>query len=304
MVTPGGVYRGALGFVEAKGFEGSTEALDAMVKAAEVELAWRESVGGGYFTVLVRGSVGAVKAVTDAGARAATAVREVVTVHVIPKPDPVLALPPAASLGYLGAMRPERAVVARALSVEEPVRRKISGAEFDRLVAEGFFGAEERVELIDGEMIVMSPIGDDHSITVSLLDVGLSRVLRPGHFVLIQSPFRVGERRLYPDVLVVRGRHEDFRRRTPTPRDAPLVIEVADSTLVQDRGRKSEAYARGGVAEYWIVDLQARTVEVRHRPLRRRGVYAQSVVHEKGSLLAPATRRKIALASFLGRGEA
>jgi ethanolamine utilization protein EutM len=91
VATPAGGYRSALGFVETKGFVGSTEALDAMTKAAEVELAWRESVGGGYFTVLVRGSVGAVKAATDAGARAAKAVGEVVTVHVIPKPDPQLA---------------------------------------------------------------------------------------------------------------------------------------------------------------------------------------------------------------------
>ena len=86
----GGVYRSAIGLIETKGFVGSTEALDAMTKAADVELAWRESVGGGYFAVLVRGSVGAVKAATDAGARAAKAVGEVVSVHVIPKPDPQL----------------------------------------------------------------------------------------------------------------------------------------------------------------------------------------------------------------------
>ncbi len=88
----GGVYRSAIGLIETKGFVGSTEALDAMSKAADVELAWRESVGGGFFTVLVRGSVGAVKAATDAGARAAKAVGEVVSVHVIPKPDPQLEL--------------------------------------------------------------------------------------------------------------------------------------------------------------------------------------------------------------------
>ena len=85
-----GVYRNALGLVETKGFVGATEALDAMSKAADVDFAWRESVGGGYFAVLVRGSVGAVKAATDAGAAAARAVGEVVTVHVIPKPDPQL----------------------------------------------------------------------------------------------------------------------------------------------------------------------------------------------------------------------
>ena len=87
-MAAGGVYKSAIGLIETKGFVGSTEALDAMSKAADVELAWRESVGGGYFTVLVRGSVGAVKAATDAGARAAKAVGEVVSVHVIPKPDP------------------------------------------------------------------------------------------------------------------------------------------------------------------------------------------------------------------------
>ena len=91
-MAAGGVYRSAIGLIETKGFVGSTEALDAMSKAADVDFAWRESVGGGYFAVLVRGSVGAVKAATDAGARAAKAVGEVVTVHVIPKPDPQLEL--------------------------------------------------------------------------------------------------------------------------------------------------------------------------------------------------------------------
>src|SRR3954470_16435217 len=114
MATPGGVYRSALGFVETKGFVGSTEALDAMSKAADVEFAWREAVGGGYFAVLVRGSVGAVKAATDAGARAAKAVGEVVTVHVIPKPDPqlevILNKDPTRSTNKrpLGRMQPAR----------------------------------------------------------------------------------------------------------------------------------------------------------------------------------------------------
>lgn len=93
MATPtSGGYRGALGLIETRGFVGSTEALDAMSKAADVDFAWREAVGGGYFAVLVRGSVGAVKAATDVGARAAKAVGELLTVHVIPKPDPQIEL--------------------------------------------------------------------------------------------------------------------------------------------------------------------------------------------------------------------
>ena len=91
-MAPPLLYRDALGMVETTGLVGSIEALDAMTKAAEVGFAWRESSGGGVFTVLVRGSVGADKAATDAGARAARAVGELRTVHVIPKPDPQLAL--------------------------------------------------------------------------------------------------------------------------------------------------------------------------------------------------------------------
>jgi ethanolamine utilization protein EutM len=78
--------RDALGMVETKGFIGSVEAADAMVKAANVQLVGSEYIGAGYVTVLVRGDVGAVKAATDAGAAAARRVGELVSVHVIPRP--------------------------------------------------------------------------------------------------------------------------------------------------------------------------------------------------------------------------
>ncbi len=76
----------ALGLVETKGFIGSVEAADAMVKAANVQLIGKEYIGAGYVTVMVRGDVGAVKAATDAGAAAARRVGELVSVHVIPRP--------------------------------------------------------------------------------------------------------------------------------------------------------------------------------------------------------------------------
>ena len=77
----------ALGMVETQGEVASVEAADAMVKAAEVALVGKENVGGGIVTVFVRGDVGAVKAATDAGAAAAERVGELVSVHVIPRPD-------------------------------------------------------------------------------------------------------------------------------------------------------------------------------------------------------------------------
>ena len=78
--------RDALGMVETRGFIGSVEAADAMVKAANVTLVGTEYIGTGYVTVLIRGDVGAVKAATDAGAAAARRVGELISVHVIPRP--------------------------------------------------------------------------------------------------------------------------------------------------------------------------------------------------------------------------
>ena len=76
----------ALGMIETKGLVGAIEAADAMVKAAKVELLGKETIGGGYVTVMVRGDVGAVKAATDAGGAAAQRVGELISVHVIPRP--------------------------------------------------------------------------------------------------------------------------------------------------------------------------------------------------------------------------
>lgn len=76
----------ALGMIETRGFVGMVEAADAMVKAAKVDLVGYEKIGGGYVTAVVRGDVAAVKAATDAGARAAERVGELVSVHVIPRP--------------------------------------------------------------------------------------------------------------------------------------------------------------------------------------------------------------------------
>ena len=97
-MAPRTPFRDALGMVETRGLVGSIEALDAMTKAAEVGFAWRQAVGGGLFTVLVRGSVGAVKAAVDAGAAAAKTVGTVRSAHVIARPhddvEDILERPP------------------------------------------------------------------------------------------------------------------------------------------------------------------------------------------------------------------
>jgi ethanolamine utilization protein EutM len=96
----------ALGMIETRGDVGAIEAADAMVKAADVLLTGRQAIGGGLYTVLVRGTTGAVKAATDAGAAAAHRVGELVAVHVIPKPDPQIEkiIPSVRPLGALPYM--------------------------------------------------------------------------------------------------------------------------------------------------------------------------------------------------------
>src|SRR5512147_365604 len=101
----------ALGMIETKGFAAMVEASDAMVKAAKVELVGYEKIGGGYVTAIVRGDVAAVKAATEAGAKSAERVGELVSVHVIPRPHANVdtALP----LGRQGAQAPARAANAK-----------------------------------------------------------------------------------------------------------------------------------------------------------------------------------------------
>jgi Uma2 family endonuclease len=191
-------------------------------------------------------------------------------------------------------MRPESSKVdATEAPVQEPVRRRISGAEWDRLVAEGFFGEDERLELVHGEIRVMSPVGGLHDVTVTLISDLLRRALKRRHHVREEKTIVIGENRLVPDVMVVRGDVAARGDLQPEAAHVVLVVEVAESTLVYDRGEKSEIYARAGIAEYWIVDLVGATLTVRQEPQRRRGVYAIEKTLSKGLVRAPATTKKI-----------
>jgi Uma2 family endonuclease len=101
-------------------------------------------------------------------------------------------------------------------------RKRFSGAEWDRMLAAGLFDEDERLELIDGEVVVMSPIGDLHATVHSLLSELLRRALPKDHFVREEKPLNTEESRLYPDVAVVVGDPDRYARRSPTATDAPL----------------------------------------------------------------------------------
>ena len=140
--------------------------------------------------------------------------------------------------------------------------RLLSRSEYDRLVELGMF-AEERVELLYGVVVRMSPHGPDHDTTLERLTELLVPALQGRARVRIQCAFAASDAsEPEPDVAVVPL--GDYRRAHPSRAD--LLVEVAGSSLARDRGSKQRLYAASGVPEYWIVNLVDRTVEVRTDP--------------------------------------
>jgi Uma2 family endonuclease len=165
---------------------------------------------------------------------------------------------------------------------DEPLRiRPLRRAEYDRLVELGMFDDADRIELLRGSLVEMSPQGDVHSDCSGVLMTLLIRVLGDRASVRAHSPFAAGDySEPEPDVAVYPPRR--FGRGHPDR--AFLVIEVSDSSLRTDRGLKSEIYAEAGVPEYWIVDLAHDVVEVRTAPAD--GHYTRTVTYGRAQRIA------------------
>ena len=147
---------------------------------------------------------------------------------------------------------------------QEATTRRWRRAEYDRLVKLGIF-VGERLELLDGVLVVREPQGSSHAAIVTQIGQVLARAFRPGWHPRLQAPLALGEHsEPEPDVAVVVGRARDYVAAHPTT--AALVVEVADSGLRLDRRFKAEVYARGGLEEYWIVNLVDGTLEVQRQP--------------------------------------
>jgi Uma2 family endonuclease len=151
----------------------------------------------------------------------------------------------------------------------------------------GIIGPEERVELLDGELITMPPIGPDHVASVDGLGRFLQRTIGERAWISVRGAITLDPiSEPQPDIMVTVCRDEKQRwAALPTPDDALLVVEVAKSSLSIDRGKKLRAYARCRVREYWIVDLVHECIEVYRSPRGRR--YAGHQAVKRGQTLAP-----------------
>jgi Uma2 family endonuclease len=152
------------------------------------------------------------------------------------------------------------------MSVSAIRARRWSRVEYERLIAHGLFQPGERLELIGGEMLVREPQGDPHALAMELVGDALRGALGLGWRVRVQLPVALAEdSEPEPDFSIVRGVARRITGRSIPSRPA-LIVEVADSRLRFDRRQKGSLYARAGVADYWIVNLGKRALEVRrHR---------------------------------------
>jgi Uma2 family endonuclease len=142
--------------------------------------------------------------------------------------------------------------------------RRWQRAEYDRLVELGVF-AGEPIELIGGQLMVAEPKGAYHSSALTAADYALRAVLPAGWIVRVQAPASLDdESEPEPDLAVVPGRPGDYRHAHPA-RPA-LVIEVSESSLAFDRKQKGSLYARAGIADYWMVNLVDRALEIYREP--------------------------------------
>ena len=184
---------------------------------------------------------------------------------------------------------------------EAPHGIRWSVDEYYKMFELGLFQGR-RVQLIRGEIIEMAPMGTPHSTAVRLVAECLRKIFAEGFVVDSQLPLRLGKHdEPEPDVAIIEGDIRDFTDAHPFT--ARLVVEVADSSLKLDRGRKVELYAENGIEEYWIVNLKQRQLEVYRKPVTEGDAsdYTEKIILTGDEFVSPLERpnSKLKIADML-----
>ena len=167
-------------------------------------------------------------------------------------------------------------------------QRPFTVAEYDRMIEAGILLEDERIELIEGVIVEMSPIGRRHASYVKRLITLLGRRIGESVQLDIQNPVHLNDySEPQPDALLLKLRADYYIEALPTPADVLLLIEVADTSLDYDRTVKVPLYARAGIPEVWVINLAAETVEVYTEP--GTPTYQRVRTLKKGDVLTPTT---------------
>lgn len=162
--------------------------------------------------------------------------------------------------------------------------------EYHRLTDFGFFEGR-RVELVEGQIIDMAAMKSSHAAAVDLVDAALKVVFQRGYYIRQQKPFVVNDlSEPEPDVVVVSGTVRDYIEAHPT--EAALLVEVADTSVNYDRSVKGSLYAKAGLADYWILNLGQRQLEVYRQPVADEAAphgwsYGEVVIYRPGQRVVP-----------------
>ncbi|MBI3267685.1 MAG: Uma2 family endonuclease [Planctomycetes bacterium] len=173
-------------------------------------------------------------------------------------------------------------------------RRKFTVEQYHRMGESGVFAPDERVELIDGEIVEMSPIGPNHAAAVKRLLAIFAARLGPRVLLGVQDPVTLGPRsEPQPDVALLEPKADFYACGHPSPKDILLLIEVSDTTQRYDREVKMPHYARVGIREAWLVDLVSDRIEIYRKP--GQGGYGELRKVGRGEKLAPLAFPRCAL---------
>lgn len=171
------------------------------------------------------------------------------------------------------------------MSVQTP-RRLFTVEEFHQMAEAGIFGEDDRVELLSGEIVEMTPIGSRHAACLSRLNGIFVHRLGERFLVRIQDPIRLDDySEPQPDLVVAKARSDFYRDAHPRAADVLLVIEVADSSAESDRLDKVPRYGRAGIPEVWLVDLVGERIDLYRSPTSD-GYAEHEVMRSGGSLRA------------------
>jgi Uma2 family endonuclease len=150
---------------------------------------------------------------------------------------------------------------------EYPQRHLVTAEEYLRMGETGVFAPNERLELIEGEIVEMAPIGSPHAGRVNILNRLLTRRVGDRAVVAVQNPMIAGMRSVpQPDLALLAPRADAYTESHPTAADVLLLIEVSDSTLGFDLGAKLALYARSAIPEVWVVDIGGRAIRAFREP--------------------------------------
>jgi Uma2 family endonuclease len=179
-------------------------------------------------------------------------------------------------------------------------RRRFTIDEYHRMAETGIFGSDERMELIDGEIVSMSPMGSRHAAVIRRIERMASKAVAESGLVQTQMPIKLnGDSEPEPDLAIVRSRDDFYEDEHARADDVLLLIEVSDSSLNYDSTTKRDLFARHCIAEYWVVDLNSDTITVYQAADGNH--YSRKTSYSRGeSFNSPAINTTIAVNECLG----